>query len=797
MISPAPKASSTITEVTREEDALILKSKAGNCRVEVKTAGIIRVRYTKKPEFLAKKRTGVVYTDSTAAWDFQEDEKQIILKTKSIALFIDRLSASFTWQNREGKELLRERARQSRELEEFDAWKVVYDERARVEKIETPDGIKQIIRSADRVFDRKLYKTRLHLTFGENEAIYGFGQNDEGLLNLRGKRLYVHHANLKIAVPVLISSRGYGILFDTYSPLIFSDMGGDSYVRTEADDEMDYYFINGGNMDGVVKGYRLLSGKAAMLPKWAFGYIQSQERYESQEEILKVAAEFRRRGFGLDCIVLDWCSWKDGHWGQKSMDPVRFPDPGKMIQKLHSEHVRFMISIWPNMDEKTENYREMKSQGLLLDGTSLYNPYSREARRLYWKQAKEGLFDYGVDAWWCDSSEPLSPEWAHIEKPEPDAAYYEYLEEAGRQLDCADMHSYGLYHARTMYEGQREACRDKRVMNLTRSGYTGQQRYGTVLWSGDVSASWDTFRKQIADGLNLCASGLPYWTTDAGGFFVKKGMPWFWNGEYEEGNKNAGYRELYVRWFQFGCFCPVFRSHGTDTRREPWMFGEEGEPFYDALKKTCELRYRLLPYIYSCAFRVWKDDFSMMRMLAFDFPEDAEALDCADQYLFGDSLMVCPAVTPMYYDEQGNALAEEKVRGVYLPKHPGGWYDFQTGTRYEGGKRIRAEALLDRILVYVKAGTILPFAMPGESVDETDTRTLTLKVYPGRDAETLLYEDSGDGYGYEEGQYSVTKLSWCEKTGKVHVGKPEGSYEGMPQNRSFAVEIVKRADGQQ
>ncbi len=782
MIIPAPRPERRITRVRREKDILIMISEAGYHKIEPKTSRIIRIVYTDKKEFYEGKAPGVIFEGSFADWEYKETEEEILFITAETTIRINRASAAFSYYDKEGRLLLKERESESKELEVFDSYKTVHDDTVEVEKIETPDGIKQIIKDAKRVFDKKLYKTRLHLLFQKEEAIYGFGQKDDGILNLRGTKVYVHQANRKIAIPMLVSSLGYGILIDTYSPLIFSDNKAGAYIHTEADHAMDFYFINGGSMDGVVRGYRVLSGKAVMLPRWAYGYIQSQERYETQEEILAVAAGFRDRKFGLDCLVLDWCSWEGNLWGQKTFDSLRFPNPAKMTEELHKHHIRFMISIWPNMDEKSDNYKEFKENDLLIPGTTIYNPYKKEGREMYWKQVKEGLFDKGVDAWWCDSSEPITPEWAHIMRPEEDAAYYEYLEEGSKQLDMEHMNSYSFFHAMAIYEGQRGETDKKRIVNLTRSGYTGQQRFGTILWSGDTSASWDTFRKQIAAGLNLCASGLPYWTTDIGAFFVKKGLPWFWNGEYDSGNKHLGYRELYVRWFQFGCFLPIFRSHGTDTRREPWLFGEEGDPFYIALKKSNELRYRFLPYLYTCAYRVWKEDFTILRMLAFDYPGDKRAREMNNQFLFGDKLMVCPVTKPMYHDKDENPITVVKTHRVYLPDNPGGWYDFYTGKHLEGGREILAHADIDKIPLFVTAGTILPLSEPAASVDEMNNSTLTIRVYRGQDAKFELYDDSGDGYGYESGEYTLTGMSWNEETGKLTISDSE--------NRQYFTEII-------
>jgi alpha-D-xyloside xylohydrolase len=792
MLEAILRPDQAIIKVERINDTLMLYSKHGRMKLEPKAPEIIRVVYTQREAFSETEKPGVLCKTVSNEWKFTETEEEVRLDTAKLSLLINKATASIRYYDAAGKLLLKEREYESKNLEEFDSYLTVADENSRVERITTPDGIKEVVRDAAKVFDRKLYKTRLYLDWQEDEALYGLGQHEEGYLNLRGTRAYLHQANKKIAVPMLVSSLGYGILVDTYSPMIFNDTNYGSYLYTEADEEMDFYFICGGNLDGVIRGYRYLTGKAVMLPKWAYGFVQSQERYETAKELNDLVEEYRRRKIGLDCIVLDWCSWEGQLWGQKTFDKERFPDPSEMMVKLHEKHAKLMISIWPNMNEDCDNYKEFSEKKLLLPASSIYDPFREEGRRLYWKQAMEGLFCHGIDAWWCDSSEPFTPEWNHLSQPEPNTMYQEFFDTSSQHIPAQLTNSYGLYHARAIYEGQREATEDKRVVNLTRNGYTGQQRYGAILWSGDISASWTTFKRQIAAGLNFCASGLPYWTLDIGAFFVKRGIQWFWDGEYDKGYEDPAYRELFVRWFQYGCFLPMFRSHGTDFRRELWHFGEPGEPMYDALLKMNHLRYQLMPYIYTMAGRVWKDDYTMLRMLAFDFAEDAKARAIEDQFLFGESLMVCPVTKPMYYDRiSGAEVQTPKTREVYLPKGAG-WYDFWTNQYYEGGQTITAQAPIDIIPLYVKAGSILPMTQFMNYVDEIPDAPIELRVYTGKDAEFELYEDEGDGYRYEEGAYAVTKLCWSEKKQELQIKEPVGSYPGMIKNREFKITRIEQ-----
>ena len=754
----------TITKVYRQENILYLESEAGFTRIIPQDTGILRISYAKNNTFSETQGEEAADPDPSCQWTWQEDDSKIRLSTGSIQAEIDRYTGSIRFLRSDGSLLLAERNYESKNVEEFDVFQTLLNENTEIEKIQTPDGIKQRIRQADRTWTGKRCHTRLYLTFEENERLYGLGQAEEGVWNLRHTTQYLHPANLKIPLPVLLSDKNWGILLSTQSPAVFNDTQYGSYLHTEADSYLDYYFIAAETPGEITAAIRKLTGRAALLPKWAFGYMQSKERYEDAQDLLAAAEEFRRRKIGLDTLILDWMSWPDGLWGQKSFDASRFPDPDDMIHKLHNMGIHFMISIWPTMDEKCDNYREFQEKGLLLATGGIYNAFSPEGRRLYWEQVKKGLFAHGVDAWWCDSSEPLTPEWSRDMKPEAGEMYREYVAAAADCMPPDKSAAYGLYHARALYEGQRSCTEARRVVNLTRSGWMGSQKYGTILWSGDISASWETLRKQIVAGLQFCICGLPYWTLDIGAFFVKRGIPWFWDGGYDAGAEDAGYRELYVRWFQYGAFLPVFRSHGTDCPREPWQFGSCGDPFYEALCAAIRLRYRLLPYIYSTAGAVWKEDAMMMQPLFFEFPADTKAADVSDEFMLGPSLLVCPVTKPMRDPQTG---APGNTRTVYLPAGSG-WYDLKNGHRYEGGQYIQVSVQIDSIPVYVKEGSILPVTQPGENSGDMEGQDILLMVYAGKDASYTLYEDAGDGYGYEKGEYCLTNIRYDDAAGTVH-----------------------------
>ena len=768
MLQPVPEPNLHIIKTYRRDNSLFMEQEKGIIRITPQADNIIRVSYTEEKQFSETRSREINDLSGDCNWYFEECEDEIYIYTGLLRVGVTKETGSVRYENLNGELILREKEYKSKTVEGFDAYCTVNGNGARVEEVRTPDGIKRKIHDAERVFNKRLYRTGLSFIPEEDELLFGLGQPEDGVWNLRGTVRYIHQANLKIAIPMIISNKGYGVLLSSHSPMIYEDTKYGAYIYSEADDYLDYYFI-GGNIPEIIRAYRKLTGKASMLPKWAFGYMQSQERYESAEEIEKTVCRFRQTGFGLDTIILDWMSWPDGMWGQKTFDNIRFPDPKGMIDRLHENNVHFMISIWPNMTKECDNYKEFSEAGLLFPNSDIYNAYSEEGRRLYWNQAEKGLFKYGIDGWWCDSSEPVTPEWEYVNKPPAAKMYWDFVNAADKLMPVDEADAYGYYHARTMYEGQRSVTEKKRVVNLTRSGYTGSQKYGTILWSGDIYASWDTLKKQITAGLQFVSCGHPYWTLDIGAFFVKKGNQWYWNGDYEDGADDMGYRELYVRWFQYGAFLPIFRSHGTDTRREPWNFGKEGEPFYDALLSANRLRYRLMPYIYSLAGNAWRNDELIMRPLIYDFPDDIRAGEISSQYMFGPAFMVCPVTEPVYYESGSRKIENADLhKTVYLPgKSNDIWYDWYTNRRYNGGQEITVEISLEHIPVFVRSGSIVPTMEAAVSTADTDGKDITLLIYTGADGTFEMYEDAGDGYGYENGEYCVTKVYYNDECQSV------------------------------
>lgn len=753
------------------------------------TSRTIRIRYSLQPEFSAKPSLMIVAEpEKSVSFTVEETAEDLVFSTPDLTIEINRCTAAFTYRDNQGRLLTREPDRGGKTLEPIPVNVSVFDQSTVAEVAENADGVRIQAHNVRKVVDRQAYHTKLEFEWAEDEALYGLGSHEEGMLNLRGQHQYLYQENMKAVVPALVSTHGYGILLDSYSLMTFHDDAFGSYLWTDVDDEMDYYFVYGPEFDQIVHEMRRLTGKAPMLPEWAFGYIQSKERYKSQAELIEVVREYRKRGLPLDCIVLDWKSWTGELWGQKTLDPERFPDPKALTEDLHALHARLMVSIWPIMRPGGANWQEMLEHGCLLGNGATYDAFKEEGRALYWQQANEGLFSNGIDAWWCDCTEPFEADWKGAVKPEPEERMRINTEEAKLYLDPETINAYSLLHSRGIYEGQRKITSDKRVINLTRSAYSGQQRYGTVTWSGDITATWQTLRKQIAEGLNFCVTGLPYWTTDIGAFFVKrKPELWFWHGDYDLGVEDLGYQELYVRWFQYGAFLPMFRSHGTDTPRELWRFGEPGDPMYDALAKYLHLRYRLLPYIYTLAGWTTHHDYTMLRTLAFDFRADANTYDIRDQFMLGPAFLVNPVTRPMYYAMGSTPLSEtSKTRSVYLPSGSE-WFDFWTDQRFSGGQTVHAGAALDTLPLFVRAGSIVPMAAPMQYVDELADAPVELHIYRGDDGHFQLYEDAGDSYDYERGAFSTIDIQWQDTTGCLTLGERAGRFPGMQDRREFLV----------
>lgn len=725
------------------------------------------------------------------------------IKTCGAGVRVDISTGQLTWIHADGSVWLQEKGK---ELEPTEVVHYVQESEGgeQIRKIKTVDGERNQVQNLKPVIDRKASRARIFFQWKDGEQIHGLGQGEDGIYDYRGHTQYLYQHNMRIPMPVLVSTEGYGILLDCGSLMIFQEKTGqDASITLDTVDQLDYYFLGGKTMDGVIHDYRYLTGKAEMLPRWAYGYIQSKECYHTAEELKSVAEHYRRLQIPLDCVVQDWNTWKPGEWGSKITDKTRYGNLKECLDQIHDLNVHAMVSIWPNMNEECENGQEFSEKGYLLPDHSTYNAFDEEARKLYWAQAERELWNSGFDAWWCDSTEPFpGPDWCGEKKREPLERYRLVGGEHKKFLDSASANLYGLMHAKGIYENQKKVCREKRVLNLTRSGYASGQKYAAVLWSGDICASWEQMRIQITEGLNMSMSGYPYWTMDIGGFFTvgKKWQnrgcgcsndptpKWFWNGTYDDGVRDKGYCELYTRWLELGTFLPMFRSHGTDTPREIWNFGEKGSMFYDTIEKYIRLRYRLMPYIYSMAARVHFKDETIMRSLLFDFAEDEEAGKISNEFMFGRSLLICPVTEPMYYEADSKPVNREKTWKCYLPGGTG-WYDYWNNRFYQGGRYVTVEAPLERIPVFVKEGSILPEACGLQYADQQPEAPLKFRIYAGKDASFQLYEDEGDNYNFENGIYAITDFFWDEKQQKFVEGNRKGSYNGM-RKTAYEIEII-------
>ena len=684
------------------------------------------------------------------------------------------------------------------ELNQKDIYRYTIDGgKAKIITKKTVDGERSFLENAPTEKIASAFDGKIEFQIEEEEAIYGLGQHENGTYNYRNVKEYLYQNNMHIPMPVFLSSNNYAILFDANCLMTYEEKNNIITVTFDAVDQIDYYIITGSNFDELIAGIRKLTGTAILLPKWAFGYVQSKERYKTAEEIIETAETFEKHDIPVSCIVLDWLSWEDGKWGNKIVDKKRFPDLKAMVDKLHEKGIAFMVSIWPNVNKGCEDNQELFEAGKLLSNRSTYDAFDDEARDIYWKQCERDLFSAGTDAWWCDSTEPFTPDWNGNVKKSDEERYEISKESLTKYVDARNANAFALMHAKGIFEHQTEVCKDKRVVNLTRSGSLSIQKYGVILWSGDIKATWEVYKNQIAEGLNMCASSIPFWTLDIGAFFVgsnqawrkwsntKEGdAPWFWQGRFENGGEDFGYRELYTRWLQFGTFLPIMRSHGTDTPREPWNFGKPGSVYYDTIVKYIKLRYRLLPYIYSLAAKVNRDGYTMMRSLMFDFALDTKVKNIANEYMFGDSFLVCPVTEPMEYGPNNTKLSAKQVLEVYLPEGAD-WYDYKTGAFYTGGQAILADAPIDTMPLFVRAGSIIPVS------NDTFGTPHEIHVYVGSDGKYELYLDNGMDYSYEQGEYVILYMEWNNKANKLTILPALGNY---PYPRAFRL-VLHKKDG--
>jgi len=738
-----------------------VKANLQSMNVEVQFLSPEIVRILKSPDDinLDKQSLSVVKTPETVNLTISDKDQVVTMRSASLTVDLDLLSGKATYRDNNGQVLFSEK--------EYGTQFTPFND------------------AGD-----PAYTVRQAFLLEKDEAIYGLGQQQTGKMNQRGQKLLLRQDNMKICIPFIQSVKGYGIFWDNYSPTTFTDNKQEMSFESQVGDCSDYYFLFGGTGDGVVAEMRDLTGQAPMLPLWAYGFFQSRERYTSQKQTVGVVEEYRKLGIPLDGIIQDWQYWStdNAYWNAMEFGNPEFSDPKGMIDQVHKLNAHIMISVWASFGPKTKPYADMNDKGMLMTfdtwprnvGVKPYDPFNPEARDIYWKYLNQGIFSLGMDAWWLDSTEP-----DHFDISEKDFDNKTYLG-SFRSVRNA----FPLMTNKGVYEHQRATTSDKRVFILTRSAFAGQQRFSANSWSGDVTSSWETLRKQIPAGLNFAVCGIPYWNTDIGGFFSGR--------NYRDGVKDKAFHELYVRWMQFATFTPMMRSHGTDTPREIYQFGKKGDWSFDAQEKFIRLRYRLLPYLYSTAWNISKNSGSMMRALFMDFARDKKALDIDNQYMFGKAFMVAPITESMYVSRKDGKTTEDFSKAgyhkVYLPEDAN-WYDFWTGEKLPGGQTINAAAPIDILPLYVKAGSIIPWGPDVQYAGEKNWDKLEIRVYPGSDGTFTLYEDEKDNYNYEKGVYSTITFNWNDAKRQLTVENREGQYPGMLKNRSFRIVLANKGLG--
>jgi alpha-D-xyloside xylohydrolase len=896
-------------EYKKQPEGIMIKLKtekvtdANLMKIEVCTENIIHVTATADKSFSRRPSLMVNKTDwKTVPWSLEEEDSKIVLSTSKIIVKIHKEKGTIAFYNGDGQ--------------------LILEEKLETSKIITPAEVMR----------EKTYHIQQIFNSSDGEAFYGLGQHQNNIINYKGHDVDLWQYNIIVAIPFLVSSKNYGILWDNNSRTKFGDIrdyqslstlklydkegkeGGltceyfaksdfdslftsrresqieyefidvhdtfpdgfntntgsirwsgeieckgpgihkfrlyssnytkmwldgklvvDSWrqnwlpwthllrlpmeagkrysikiewvpnggfiglkhlspekelyknslsLYSEVADEIDYYFIYGDNLDQVIQGYREITGKAPMMPKWAMGLWQCRQRYQTQEELLSVVKNFRKKKIPLDNIVQDWFYWEEDKWGSHEFDSTRYPDPEGMVQELHDNlNTRIMISIWPKFYVGTEHYEEFKGKAWLYMRnvekeqrdwvgpgyvSTFYDPYSKGARDLFWKQINEHLFSKGFDAWWLDCTEP------DIQSNLSRAETRLRMHPTAMGTAARYRNTYSLLNSKGVYESQRETKPNQRVFILTRSAFPGQQRYSAATWSGDIAARWYDLEAQISAGLNFCLSGIPYWTTDVGGFSVE---PRYMDAKGED---LAEWRELMTRWFQFATFCPLFRVHGEYPYRELFYVAPENHPAYQSILYYDKLRYRLMPYIYSLTGMVTHRDYTIMRALVMDFGYDEKVLNIGDQYMFGPALLINPVTE-----------YKTRKRTIYLPEGTD-WYELKSGKYLEGGQKIIADAPYTDIPVYVKEGSIIPLGPEIQYSTEKPADPLILYVYTGDDANFELYEDENVNYNYEKGTFSIIPFKYDEKTHTLTIGKRKGEFPGIFKERTIHVTWVSK-----
>jgi len=742
----AINSSAAIKSYQVKSNEVVFKLDKGLMKIVVCKDDVIEVKYTIFDEFPKFNSLIIDHKWQPATFKFDQDKTNYTITTQRLKIVVNKTSNAITYKNLKGETI-------------------------------TSEGSENKTMKAATVAGIETYNVGTEFNSPSNEALYGLGCHPEDSLsiNYKGRDQDLAIRYMTGAIPVLLSTNGYGLMWDNYSASNFYGTVENNtkfkYI-SESGKQVDYYFFYGPDFDQIINLYRTATGKAPMYAKWAFGLFQSQDKYTSQKEILSVKDKYRDNHIPVDVIVQDWYYWDPLPIGSHIMKPERYPDPKAMMDELHKSHIHGMISVWPVFGKGTKDYDALEKMGGLTSITwdnivthtfdTYYDAHNPKARDLYWQQARDSLVKrYGWDAWWIDQCEPDNGSLLDARRQ---ATFY-----TGKGIDY--FNTYSLEHTKGIYQGWRKDIPGKRAYFLARQSFAGVQRNASTLWSSDIFCSFNAFKEQVPQGINACASGIPYWTSDIGGYqYHWKAPDW----------SKPELRELFTRWFQFGAFCPIFRIHGKGERA---LFSDNWDADTKAiLLKYDNLRYRLLPYIYSLAGRVTTDNYTMMRSLSFDFRKDPNTYSIPDQYMFGPAFLVNPVTA------EG-----EKERKVYLPNTK--WYDFWTGEELNGGKTIDASAPIATMPLYVKAGSVIPMGPEMEYSTQKPADKIELRIYQGADGSFKMYEDENDNYNYEKGAYANFTITWKDKTRQLIISDTKGNFPGMLKHHTFNVILVGKDKG--
>jgi len=726
-----------VLDARKEADGVLFPMKAGTMKLQVCTPSVVRVLYSptgafpRRPDYVVIKQTW-----APVPWSLETSGDSVVVTTAQLKVAVTRKDGNVLFSDASGKKLFQDYGRRL-----------------------TP-----VVVNGEKTYHAEMFSN----LWGSYEAFYGLGQHQSGVWNYRGEDVELSQDNTNISIPLFLSSNGYAIFWNNTSRSRFNNRFLSAlYLSSEVADVIDYYFLYGPEFDQLVSGYRQLTGAPPMFGKWAYGFWQCKNRYKTQQELLDVAHKYRELHIPVDNIVQDWFWWYT--MGEPVFDKERYPDPKGMVDDLHKNNFHLMISFWPYFRPATKTYEEMDKKGFFIAktkvsgfhpaGQALYDAFNPEARKYYWNLMDKALFQIGVDAWWLDTTEPET-------EGQQDSILVSHKTAWGSGARYADM--FPLMTTAGVYEGQRQASNAKRVFILSRSAFAGSQRNAAAVWSGDVNSDWVFLKKQIPAGLNYSVSGLPYWTTDIGGFV--SGDP-----------NDPAYRELFIRWFQFGTFNPLLRVHGTrsNDQNELWSYGPEAQKI---LVNFDRLRYRLLPYIYSIAWQTTSAGYTPMRPLVMDYRDDVRAANIGDQFMFGPAILVNPVTDPA-----------TQARRMYLPGAK--WYDFWTGVTAEGSRTMDAAAPLERIPLYIRAGSIVPLGPDEEWATEKAADPIELRIYRGANGDFTLYEDENDNYDYEKGVYATIPFHWDDSKQLLTIGERKGQFPGMLDGRTFHVVFVGENHG--